>query len=1042
MPAPTFAALSLTELIAIRARDQPTDVAFYTGIDEPGSPLRSLTYSQVQRGVDRLCTYYAALNLVPPSAAEGSRPQRSIAVFTSTAIDESLLEIALAKLTLAPLLLSVNNSVPAVAHLCKLTKATHLIYGSKFPAEAKEAQRILAEEGYPLEIIAERRFPLWGPGGVDEANIKPYPAVLTPQEEYKRTAVILHSSGSTGFPKPVFITHKGLIANLHGYVPRVPGFSALPVYHGFGHYSVFRCCYNAVPFTLIPPHLPLTSANICRIIKASPARCRQCFAVPYVIKLLGETEEGTRALADFDIVVFSGAALPDDLGERLTAAGVNLVSIYGTTETGSLLHSKRDYANDKSWNWVRAEGLILDYLKMEERGSNTYETVVKEGWPAKIQTNRPDGSYATKDLFVRHKEHHNWYKYVGRLDDTLVQVLGEKTNPVPIELAIRGNSPYVEEAIVFGEGRPQVGCLILPSEFGKELSKDRVAFLEKIWPVIEDANAQAPTHSRLLPEMVHILDHGTQIPVATKMTILRPACYAKFKDIIDSVYDRFENGTGSTKLDLSKAELQEFIYKAIVQTFGASKATKLTKSTDLFAFGVDSLQATRIRNICQKELELNGHTLVQNVVYENPSIEKLSDYIMAVRAGGDAAKSDEQQQATMLIMVDKWSSKFDVKTMPASNGVETEAGPQAVVLTGATGSLGAHILQQLVSLPNVTKVVCLSRANSHAESLERLRHSLDLRRLSLMQEQWIKVESFAANINEDKLGLTEDEYASILTQATTVVHNAWPVNFNLSVDSFDEHVGGAVNLINLCLRSTKSPLPSFYFSSSIATRTGSLDLVCTEDFSASPSTANGTGYGRSKWIVEKVCERAGKQTPVHVGVLRIGQLAGDTKSGVWNETEAWPLMFKAVKTTGALPRISERPSWLPVDMAASGIVEIVTQPQSPKAAVYHILNHKLTTWDTVLAGLKQAGVRFDVVDSAEWLNRLAKSDSDVQTNPAVKLLAYYRERFGKLSDRPPIQFSIDGTSQVSPSIAACKPVSEELIGRWVQHWREVGFLEV
>jgi hypothetical protein len=161
---------------------------------------------------------------------------------------------------------------------------------------------------------------------------------------------------------------------------------------------------------------------------------------------------------------------------------------------------------------------------MEDRGGDTFEIITKDGWPSKIETNRPDGSYATKDLFLRHNEHHNWYKYIGRLDDTLVQILGEKTNPgaraelvlspgvsvadhvqVPIELVIRGNSPYVAEAIVFGAGRPQVGCLILPSEFGKELSKDREAFLEKIWPVIEEANAQAPTHSRLLPEMVYIL---------------------------------------------------------------------------------------------------------------------------------------------------------------------------------------------------------------------------------------------------------------------------------------------------------------------------------------------------------------------------------------------------------------------------------------------------------------------------------------------------------------------------------------------------------
>jgi len=237
MPAPTFAALSLTELVAIRARDQPNDVAIYTGIDEPGDILRPLTYLQVQKAVDRLCAHYAGLGLLAPISENGLPAARTIAVLTSTAIDESLLEIALAKLGLSPLLLSVNNSVPAVAHLCKLTQSTHLIYGSRFPAEAKEAQRILAEQGYEIEIVPDKRFPLWGPEGVEKASIEPYPAVLQPKDEKDRIAVILHSSGSTGFPKPVYITHIAMIANIAGFVAKT-GFSALPVYHGFGHYSV------------------------------------------------------------------------------------------------------------------------------------------------------------------------------------------------------------------------------------------------------------------------------------------------------------------------------------------------------------------------------------------------------------------------------------------------------------------------------------------------------------------------------------------------------------------------------------------------------------------------------------------------------------------------------------------------------------------------------------------------------------------------------------------------------------------------------------
>ncbi len=55
---------------------------------------------------------------------------------------------------------------------------------------------MLKADGYHVDIVAETRFPIWGSGGIDEwkgAATKPR---LTPEQESKRTCVILHSSGS------------------------------------------------------------------------------------------------------------------------------------------------------------------------------------------------------------------------------------------------------------------------------------------------------------------------------------------------------------------------------------------------------------------------------------------------------------------------------------------------------------------------------------------------------------------------------------------------------------------------------------------------------------------------------------------------------------------------------------------------------------------------------------------------------------------------------------------------------------------------------
>lgn len=198
-------------------------------------------------------------------------------------------------------------------------------------------------------------------------------------------------------------------------------------------------------------------------------------------------------------------------------------------------------------------------------------------------------------------------------------------------------------------------------------------------------------------------------------------------------------------------------------------------------------------------------------------------------------------------------------------------------MTGATGSLGAHILDSLTASPNVDQVICLSRAKSHEDSRQRVDASLALRQRSLSAAQEAKIHSLAADVNRPKLGLTDAEYEELCARCTAVIHNAWPVNFVLSIESFDDHVGGAVNLLEVTLRSPRARKPTFLFSSSVGTVQGRPDAVIPEDFPDSPATAAGMGYGRSKWVVEKVMERAAQQTQARVGVLRIGQLVGDTE---------------------------------------------------------------------------------------------------------------------------------------------------------------------
>jgi hypothetical protein len=164
-----------------------------------------------------------------------------------------------------------------------------------------------------------------------------------------------------------------------------------------------------------------------------------------------------------------------------------------------------------------------------------------------------------------------------------------------------------------------------------------------------------------------------------------------FTDCLSSegIYQRFEQeGDEVSKLKLAKPELEVFILNTISKALGPAKAAGLDRSVDLFAFGVDSLQGTRIRNVCQKELFLAGQTLGQNgeafdfgfgstahvvsvlqssmnirrskstsTLEVGPagaycSVYRLADYILSLQAGG--GRETDQYEAQMTAMVDKF----------------------------------------------------------------------------------------------------------------------------------------------------------------------------------------------------------------------------------------------------------------------------------------------------------------------------------------------------------------------------------------------------
>ena len=104
--------------------------------------------------------------------------------------------------------------------------------------------------------------------------------------------------------------------------------------------------------------------------------------------------------------------------------------------------------------------------------------------------------------------------------------------------------------------------------------------------------------------------------------------------------------------------------------------------------------------------------------------------------------------------------------------------PLEQVLTGATGALGAHLLNQFLANPTVSSVYCLCRAETEKHARERVNTSLTLRGLGPLDERvgGARVICLPSSLDSRYLGLGEMQYQEIRDKASIIVDNAWAVN--------------------------------------------------------------------------------------------------------------------------------------------------------------------------------------------------------------------------------------------------------------------------
>ncbi|MCO5549810.1 hypothetical protein L7F22_003284 [Adiantum nelumboides] len=1039
--------ISINEMLDYRFRENPDDELTTFAVPAEGKEqqgemeFETTTFSQFSQLVD-FTTYLLSKHFPPRKVGE---PLRIVGLIARTDLDSFANLYALFRLGHGALILSPNNSVEGMIHLIRKMACQDIVYQH----DSKDLVDRLKHTYYKEEKV-NINTALW----IMIKDIKGQTAPqiirtqLTYEEESEDFCTILHSSGSTNLPKPLPMSHKAWCRNMFGV--DMGGVEVYPFSHFSGIQGFFFPFINLRKTFFMSSRLSYTSPNLVRLLEYSiEGKATQVFCVPLTLKLLSEVPKGLNLLSKFEFVGFAGSACPKPLGDQLVEAGVNLATFYGATETGFCMSSFRDYKTDKGWDVMRPRGNFADFARWEEEEDGVFELIIEKGWPPLSAVNRPDGAYATSDLFEKHPTMPNAFQFLSRKDDSLVHVHGKKTNPLTIETDLRF-SPLIKDALVFGAGKMQTGCLIIP--------KNDELTIEHLWNAIDFANRRAPTWSRLEKEMVIIVPSSETFVMTDKSSVIRGKTNKKFEHLIKAKYDNVESGSTEEMIDQVKistpAQALLIVHTIVCEVMKdqISHLGSMKDDDNLFDKGLDSIAVMKIGSLIRSRIEFpQGVEAKETAAFHYPTIRSLAEYLLLLSSGNQENGHDERSQSldTVKQLLREYSER--IKTRSASTLDQPRKGKETVLLTGATGALGAHLLSILAQRQEVETVICLCRAKTNREAQDRVNESLAERGLAAIKKSAnsCRIICLSSDFAETHLGLEPEMYSTVLQSVTSVIHAAWPVNFSMGITAFDSSLQGCVNIINLASKSTLAQPPQLIFCSSIAAAalhpSSREDNAVLEEISTDPKYAVPNGYGRSKWIAESLFDAAtSKIADLNMKIVRIGQLSGDVENGIWNEKEAYPLLIKTAQTIGSLPDLSNHQLyWLPVDVAANMIVEVAMQRQD-KNAVVHITSNETTKWKDILLAVRDAYPQVREVPLEKWVEELRTAkDQDPKSNPAIKLIDYYSSWSNGNQGGIP-KFDTSYTSNLLSSkpqiLKHTGALSQDNLTKMISAWHQSGFL--
>lgn len=492
----------------------------------------------------------------------------------------------------------------------------------------------------------------------------------------------------------------------------------------------------------------------------------------------------------------------------------------------------------------------------------------------------------------------------------------------------------------------------------------------------------------------------------------------------------------SSAYEPPKTDYQKHLAEIFESVLGVSK---ISINDNFFEVGGDSLSAIKL----QIEAFNKGLNLSYKDIFTYPTIKLLSENI----TNPGKLPEDNNEITYDYSAIDELISKNSAPNKPKMKKDKVKN----ILLTGATGYMGSHILDNLLRHTKCN-IYCLVRAKNNNDPQTRL---LDILRFYFGNKYdkliFKRIFAIEGDITDSRLGLNELYYEELGKNISCVINCAAIVKHYGDSDIFnDTNIVGTQNIIDFCQKfdcklmhiSTLS-VSGNIFNDDIDS-TEPKDIIFTEkNLYVNQDLSN--IYIRTKFLAERLILENVLKNNLNAKIIRLGNITNRFSDGVFqiNVSEnAFLNRIHSFLQIGYVPEsLKSLPiEFSPVDICASAIVNL-TMYQNP-FTIFHVYNHNYITFEKLVKTFNELNIKLDFVDDKTFNKKIEALSNNPETKYTLSGIVNDFSKNKEIKYVSNIKMDNLFTNKYLGRILFRWPkINEKYISKYVVYLKSIGYIK-